>query len=259
MKINCRFCGASVDSSAKICPGCGKVMPAYHGVEAGEGSQFSNSNKRDGLTNNRIRTQTPYAANRSGRQMDKLDPNYGTKKARREHLPDNYDPRKEGIKQQPFTTGTGTGKQAYVSKLGNGIGYFFTFILIIMIAFIMYATARVLAVTRSSYDFELGSGMHLANKNYGEAFDAYFKEQHWWFDITCNKVTFRGTNSNGEEYEMWFGRTADGQTAVKELYIDGQKVFNENNRIMEAYILSAFMTEKDIQHATALGKGADTV
>ena len=258
MNINCKFCGAAVDSSAKICPGCGKVMPAYHGAELKKRSQFSGENERDGLTNNRMRVQTPYAAMRSGRQMDKLDENYGTPKARREHVPENYDPRKDIIKQ-PFSVGTGSGKQANQSKLSAGLSYIIKMTLIILVGLVLYAVLRVYLVTKASYDFKLDEGITLASKNYGEAFDNYFEEKRWWFDFSINKVTFKGTNGDGEEYYMVFGRTDDGQTAVKELTIDGKKIYNDNNTIMNNYILGTFMAEKKIGHASAIGKGAENM
>lgn len=254
MKINCRFCGASVDSTAKICPGCGKVMPAYHGAQLNKKSQFSNADKHDGLAVARIQVQTPYSATRSGRMMDRLDENYGTPKARREHMPDNYDPRKDN-KTIPYTVATGSGKQAQRSVLSSGIAYGIRFILMIIIGLLLYAVIRVYMVTKASYDFDIDKNIKLASKNYGEAFDSYFVESKWWFDFSQNKVTFSGTDSDGRNYSMVFGKDDKGQTVVKELNIDGKKIYNDDNVIMDNYILGTFMSEKEIQHATAMGKG----
>ena len=154
MNITCRFCGASVDSSAKICPGCGKVMPSFRGSELKNRSSFSNQDERDGLTQSRTRAQTPYAANRSGRQMDKLDENYGTDKARKEHLPDNYDPKKD-LKGSRYSSPTGSGKQANRSFICPGLSYVIKFIIIIIVGLLLYAVGRVFLVTRASYDFKL--------------------------------------------------------------------------------------------------------
>lgn len=258
MNITCRFCGASVESTAKICPGCGKVMPAYRGSELKNQSNFTNANNNDGLTGSRIRTQTPYAANRSGRQMDKLDPNYGTAKARREHLPENYDPRKDRNKQ-PFQTVAGSGKQKNRSLVSHGLASVIKFVIIIAIGLVLYAVGRVFITSHSNYDFKLDKDIKLESKSYSEAFDNYFEKTKWWFDFSTNKVTFTGTTADGEEYEMVFGRAPDGQTAVTKLYIDGEKIMNEDNNIMSNYILGTFMAEGEIKHASALGKGAENV
>ena len=258
MNISCRFCGASVESTAKICPGCGKVMPAYRGAELKNRSSFSSADNNDGLTAGRIRAQTPYAANRSGKQMDKLDENYGTPKARREHLPENYDPRKDNSKL-PFQAATGSGKQSARSIIGPGIAYLIKFIIIIAIGLVLYAVGRVFITSHSGYDFDLDSDIKLASKNYSTAFDNYFEETKWWFDFSKNKVTFTGKTSDGHEYKMVFGRDEDGQTAVTQLHIDGKKITNEDNNIMKNYILGTFMVQGEIKHASALGKGADEI
>lgn len=254
MKITCRFCGASVDSSAKICPGCGKVIPAYKGAELGKNNQFSTDKERDGLTVSRLVTQTPYAATRSGRQMDKLDENYGTPKARKEHRLENYDPRKD-TKTSPYSTGTGSGKQASRSFISNGVANIIKFIIIIAVGLVLYAVGKVFIVSHTNYDFNLNENIKLESNSYGEAFDSYFEECHWWFDFSTNKVTFRGIDKEGIEYRMVFGRAPDGQTAVKELKIDGKKITTEDADIMSTYILGMFMTPKEIKHVTATGKG----
>ena len=254
MKTTCRFCGANVDSSAKICPGCGKVMPAFKGAELGRHNQFSSDRERDGLAVSRLVAQTPYAATRSGRQMDKLDVNYGTAKARKEHLPDNYDPKKDN-KTVPFTTATGSGKQANRSIISNGLASVIRFILIIAIGMVLYAVGRVLIVSHANYDFNLDENIKLESSSYGEAFDSYFEECHWWFDFSQNKVTFRGIDKEGTEYKMLFGRSPDGQTAVKELRIDGKRITIEDTDIMNTYIMAMFMTAKEIKHVSMTGKG----
>ena len=254
MKINCRFCGASVDSTAKICPGCGKVMPSFRGSELKNKSQFSNADKHDGLAVARMQVQTPYSATRSGRMMDRLDENYGTPKARREHMPDNYDPRNDK-KAVPFTVATGSGKQAQRSILGSGLSYIIRFILLIIVGLVLYAVIRVYMVTQASYDFKIDEKMKLESKNYGQAFDSYFEESQWWFDFSQNKVTFKGVDKEGKEYSMVFGRSDDGQTEVKELRIDGNKIYNDDEKIMNEYILGTFMATKEIKHATAMGTG----
>jgi hypothetical protein len=254
MKITCRFCGASVDSSAKICPGCGKVIPAYKGAELGNNNQFSTDRERDGLTASRLVTQTPYAATRSGRQMDKLDENYGTPKARKEHRLENYDPRKDNKKVSPYSTGTGSGKQANRSFISNGVANVIKFIIIIAVGMILYAVGKVFIVSHTNYDFNLNDNIKLESDSYGEAFDNYFEECHWWFDFSVNKVTFTGIDKDGTEYKMVFGRAPDGQTAVNELKIDGKRVTMEED-IMKTYILGMFMAQKEINHVTATGKG----
>lgn len=129
MSINCRFCGAVVEGSAKICPGCGKVMPSFRGSEIKNKTSLSRENERDGLANVREKAQTPYSASRSGRQMDRLDENYGTPNARKEHVPDNYDPRTE-IKTK-YNQPTGSGKQSNRSVIGPGLAYIIKFIILI--------------------------------------------------------------------------------------------------------------------------------
>ena len=254
MKITCRFCGANVDSSAKICPGCGKVIPAYKGAELGNKNQFSTDRERDGLAVSRLTTQTPYAATRSGRQMEKLDENYGTPKARKEHHPDNYDPRKD-TKTSPYSTGTGSGKQAYRSVFSNGLANVIKFIIIITVGMFLYAVGKVFIVSDTNYDFNLNDNIQLESSSYGEAFDSYFEQCRWWFDFSVNKVTFTGIDKDGVEYKMVFGRAPDGQTAVKELRIDGKKITTEDADIMSTYILGMFMTPKEIKHVSATGKG----
>ncbi|ADU20858.1 zinc ribbon domain-containing protein [Ruminococcus albus] len=254
MKISCRFCGASVESTDKICPGCGKVMPAFKGAELGRHNQFSSDRERDGLSPSRLVVQTPYAATRSGRQMDKLDEHYGTAKARKEHHPDNYDPRKDN-RAVPFSATTGSGKQANRSIISNGLANVIKFILIIIIGMVIYAIGRVLLVSHTNYDFNLDESIKLESSNYGDAFDSYFEECHWWFDFSQNKVTFRGVDKDGKEYNMVFGRAPDGQTAVKELRIDGKKITTEDVDIMNTYIMGMFMTPKDIKHVSMTGKG----
>lgn len=257
MNISCRFCGASVDSTAKICPGCGKVMPSFRGAEIKNKTSLDRQNERDGLTSSRIRAQTPYSATRSGRMMDKLDENYGTPKARREHVPENYDPRIDE-KKIPFNSPTGSGKQSNRSIFAPGLATIIKFIVIIGVGMVLYAVGRVFLVMHAGYDFKLDKDVKLVSKNYGEAFDNYFvEEEHWWFDFSRNKVTYRGVNENGEEYEMVFGRTDDGQTAVIELKVDGTKITNEKNNIMKNYIMGTFMVSKGVQHASALGKGVN--
>lgn len=248
MNITCRFCGASVESSAKICPGCGKVMPSFRGAEKNDRSQFSGEDNNDGLTRVRTRTQTPYSATRSGRQMDRLDENYGTPKARKEHMPDNYDPRAET--KLKYNRPTGSGKQANRSVIGPGLANLFKIALLLCLAVLIYAFIRVFMVRQAGYDFKLDKDVTLVSENYGKAFSNYFEETHWWFDIKTNKVTFRGVDSDGKEYEMVFGRTEDGQTAVKQLVIDGKNISNEKNNIMNNYIMGMFMVSKEIKHAT---------
>ena len=251
MNINCRFCGATVESSAKICPGCGKVMPSYRGAEIKNKSQFSGGENNDGLTRVRSKAQTPYSASRSGRQMDRLDENYGTPNARKERVPDNYDPKAETkLKYHPPT---GSGKQANRSVIGPGLAYIFKFIIIILVGLVLYAVLRVFMVSRAGYDFKLDQNVTLASKSYGQAFKNYFEETHWWFDFSTNKVTFRGVDSDGHEYEMVFGRTDDGQTAVRQLHIDGKKINNSKNNIMNNYIMGMFMVQGEVKHASALG------
>lgn len=251
MNITCRFCGATVESSAKICPGCGKVMPSYRGSEMSNKSQFSGGENNDGLTKVRTKAQTPYSATRSGRQMDRLDENYGTPNARKEHMPDNYDPRAET--KLKYNRPTGSGKQANRSIIGPGLAYVFKFLIIIVIGLLLYAVIRVSMVRYTGYDFKLDKDVTLASKNYGEAFKNYFEERHWRFDFSTNKVTFKGVDHDGKEYEMEFGRTDDGQTAVKKLVIDGKKINNDRNNIMNNYVMGMFMVKGEIKHATIWG------
>ena len=155
----------------------------------------------------------------------------------------------------PFSATTGSGKQANRSIISNGLANVIKFILIIIIGMVIYAIGRVLLVSHTNYDFNLDESIKLESSNYGDAFDSYFEECHWWFDFSQNKVTFRGIDKDGKEYNMVFGRAPDGQTAVKELRIDGKKITTEDVDIMNTYIMGMFMTPKDIKHVSMTGKG----
>lgn len=240
-----------MESSAKICPGCGKVMPSYRGAELNNKSQFMGEEDNDGLTKVRTKAQTPYSATRSGRQMDRLDENYGTPNARKERVPENYDPKAET--KLKYNRPTGSGKQANRSVIGPGLAKVFKLILLLLLAAVLYAVIRVVMVRQAGYDFNLDKDVKLASKSYGEAFKNYFEETHWWFDIKTNKVTFRGVDADGHEYEMVFGRTEDGQTAVKQLVIDGKNISNDKNNIMNNYVMGMFMVTGEVKHASALG------
>lgn len=245
-----------MESTAKICPGCGKVMPSYRGAEIKNKSRLSNENNNDGLTSVREKVQTPYAASRSGRQMGTLDENYGKPKAPSGKMPEKYDPKSSDTKLR-FNRPTGSGKQSYRSVIGPGLAYIIKFAIIIIIGLILYAVIRVLMVKNTGYDFKLDKDVTLVSKTYGQAFDNYFEEKHWWFDLSQNKVTFRGVDSAGKEYKMVFGRSDDGQTAVKSLTIDGKKISNDKNNIMNNYIMGTFMVQGEVKHASAIGQGVD--
>ncbi|MBQ1432689.1 MAG: zinc ribbon domain-containing protein [Ruminococcus sp.] len=252
MNTTCKFCGASVDSSEKLCPGCGKVMPAYRGSEAVFKSQFSSGDRGDGLTASRLKAQTPYAANRSGRMMDKLDENYGTPKARKVHSLDNIEIDKD--KTRAFTASVGSGKDKTRSIVGPGFANFIKFIIIIIVGMGLYIAGSIFRIMNTGYNFKLSKDVEVAS-SYSKAFNNYFEEKHWGFDLSKNAVTFKGKNRDGVEYSMVFGRSPDGQTAVKELSIDGVKKTELDGDIMNDYMIVVFTDNGVIKHASALGKG----
>lgn len=229
-------------------------MPTYRGSEAIFKSQFSSGDRGDGLTASRLKAQTPYAANRSGRMMDKLDENYGKPNARKSHSLDNYDINLDKDKTRAFSGTVGSGKEKGRSVIGPGLANFIKFIIIIVVGMGLYIAGSIFRVMHTGYNFKLDQNVEVAD-NYGKAFDNYFEEKHWSFDLSKNAVTFTGKNREGVEYVMTFGRSSDGQTEVKELTIDGVKKTILDGDIMNDYMLVIFTAEGEIKNATAIAKG----
>ncbi|MBR1862965.1 MAG: zinc ribbon domain-containing protein [Ruminococcus sp.] len=242
MKINCRFCGALIDSSAKICPGCGRVAPAFRGSEKKEMKQFGDSNDT-GLTPNAKNTPitASHASVREGRRMETPDENYGKPGGKKDHA--DFDHVKAAQEQRvPFAHNTSSGKFENRSSASAGVGVAIKIIVLLVIAFIVYSLVRVMQVKKAGYDFELEEGMTLPNSTYSQAFENYFESGKWRFDITGNCVTYKGRNSKGQKFEMEFGKVGQ-KIAVVELYIDGEMITGTDN-IMDNYILGMFMSER---------------
>lgn len=229
-------------------------MPAYRGSEVVFKSQFSSGDRGDGLTASRLKAQTPYAANRSGRMMDKLDENYGTPKARKSHSLDNYDISIDKDKTRAFSGTVGSGKEKGRSIIGPGLANFIKFIIIIVVGMGLYIAGNIFRVMHAGYNFKLDQDVEVA-ANYGEAFNNYFEEKHWGFDLSKNAVTFKGKNRDGLEYTMVFGNSSDGQTEVKELTIDGEKKTVLDGDVMNDYIIVIFTDEGVVKSATSIAKG----
>ncbi len=241
----CRYCGAKLDSAAMICTNCGKVVPAYNSSAKKQGyDQFGTPRQDQGAARDTVKT--PYAATRSARQMQGVESGYADTGKRRSSAPAGYDPVKAAQQQKvPFVTNASSGKRQNTSTLAPLVFNLIKILIVVAILYAGFVFVRVMLVKQAKYDFKLAEGMTLASKNYGQAFDNYFKEGKWWYDFEKNIVTYEGTTSEGKVYKMTFGKV-DGQTAVKTLYIDDKKIDNADGNIMKNYVLGMFMSEKEI-------------
>ena len=88
------------------------------------------------------------------------------------------------------------------------------FIIIIIVGMGLYIAGSIFRIMNTGYNFKLSKDVEVAS-SYSKAFNNYFEEKHWGFDLSKNAVTFKGKNRDGVEYSMVFGRSPDGQTAVK--------------------------------------------
>ena len=238
----CRYCGAKLDSSAKICTNCGKVVPAFNQNAQKEGyNQFGTPERSKSTIRDTVKT--PYAATRSARQMQAPDEKYGTSTLRRQPDP-GYDPVKAAAqKKVPFVTNASSGKQAHAGVLGPLLGKLIKIVLVLAVILVLFAVVRVLMVRQAKYDFKLPEQIKLESTTYGEAFGKFFKEGKWWYDIKKNAVTYKGTGYDNKEYDMVFGRV-DGQTAVKSLTIDGKIIDSKDDNIMKNYVMGMFMAQR---------------
>ncbi|WP_294406122.1 zinc ribbon domain-containing protein [uncultured Ruminococcus sp.] len=232
----CVYCGAAMKEGAKICTNCGKVAPS----EQLNGNQFSNFGGPQGMTPGAKNTaRTTYAATRSAKQMKYADDKYGNGPRRR--VDENYDPVKQSKQKVPFVTNESSGKEKHRSRIIPVVKLLIKIALVLFILYAAFGFARVMMVKSASYDFKLGEGMKLTSENYGDAFDNYFTDGKWSYELKGNCVTYKGTAQDGGEYEMTFGKS-EGQTAVLTLTIDGKKIDSE--KIMPQYVLGMFMSEK---------------
>lgn len=256
MKVKCRFCGALIDSSSKLCPGCGRVAPAFRGSEEQELKQFGDTNA-SGLTPGAKNTPitASHASVREGRRMEAPNENYGKNAAPQQHA--DFDHIKAAQQQKtPFVTNSSSGKFENRSRVSSGVGIAIRVLIILLIAAIVYAAFKVITVKRAGYDFKLDDGMTLASSTYGEAVDSYFDGGKWRFDFLSNSVTYKGHNHHGELIEMTFGKLGD-QVVVTELYVDGEMISGTTN-IMNNYVLGMFMAEKGkVEGGTAFRRVGD--
>lgn len=231
-----------MSEGAKICTNCGKVAAPMGQSSENSNRQFSNFSGSQGMTPGASsRTKTTYASHRSARQMKAPEANYGQASARRR--PDaNYDPVKQAAQQRvPFVTNETSGKEKNRSRLSPIIGAIIKIIIALLIVYVVLSFAMVMLVRNAEYDFKLGKGISLECSTYGEAFDNYFEDGKWRFDIKSRKVTFEGTSYDKEKYEITFGRK-EGQTVVQTMYIDDKRI--DGDKIMDVYVMGMFMTEK---------------
>lgn len=255
MKSTCRFCGAAVTSTAKICPGCGKVLPAYRGVDLNLESR--KKKREDGLTPDARINPVTNASVRAATQIGEADENYGKAKASKQN---NIDYLKTlEMTHSSFMTSSSSGKFKNQSIFASGLGRAIRFIFLILIGFACYIAIKVTLVMNSSYHFKSGyiQELSLPNQNYRQAISAYFEEGHWWYDIGSNRVMYKGTDYNGKEYIMYFDKF-NGQMSVTTLYVDGVRIVGDHD-IMYKYVIVMFRTPKDRKSITATGKNISDI
>lgn len=250
MKSTCRFCGAAVNSQAKICPGCGKVLPAYRGVDLNLESR--KKKREDGLTPDaRINPVNTSASVRAATQIGEADVNYGKAKSTKQN---NIDYLKTlEMTHSAFMTSASSGKFKNQSIFASSLGRAIKFIFILLVVFACYIAIKVTLVMNASYNFKSGYSVEstLPNQNYRQAISAYFEEGHWWYDLGSNRVMYRGTDYRGDKYIMYFDKF-NGQISVTTLYINGVRITGDHD-IMYKYVIVMFRTPKARKAPTATG------
>lgn len=251
MKSTCRFCGAAVNSQSKICPGCGKVLPAYRGVDLNLENRKKKRNENGLTPDARVSPKTTYASIRSGRQIGVADEDYGKAKASKNN---NIDYLKTlELTHSSFMTSASSGKFKNRSIFASGLGRAIRFLFLLAIAFACYIAIKVTVVMNETYHFKSGYSVEITmpNQNYRQALSAYFEEGHWWYDLGSNRVMYKGTDYKGDNYVMYFEKYK-GQMAVTTLYVNGVRITGDHD-IMYKYIIVMFRTPKERKTITATG------
>lgn len=252
MKSSCRFCGASVTSSAKICPGCGKLLPAYRGVDMSVDKKKTENDT--GLTPNaRVSPKNTYASMRSGTKISDPDADYG-KKSNKDHSDIDY-MKTLNMTRSSFMTASSSGKLKNRSIFASGFGKLLRWLFLICVAAAIYIAMKITVVMTAGYNFKTGNiDEVLPNHNYREAISCYFDEGHWWFDIGSNRVMYIGTDRRGDELKLYFEKY-EGQMTVTQLYVNDKRIIGIHD-IMYKYIVVMFRTPKTRNDApTATGGG----
>lgn len=242
MKNVCSHCGAVIENGSKICTNCGRMVSGADIQGKGQERQFSSFGGAQGnVPGAGNRARTTYAAQRSAKQMKAPTQNYG-ENAKRRQIDPGYDPVKQAAKQKvPFVTNETSGKEKNRSTVRPLLAALVKVALAAAVLYIAFAFVMVMLVRTAGYDFKLAEGVALPCDSYGEAFDNYFEDGKWRYSLKGNKVTFTGTDKDGKEYDITFGKK-DGKTVVKRMLID-KKLISED-KIMDIYVMGMFMSEK---------------
>lgn len=233
MSRHCTFCGSKLEDGAKICTNCGKMVPIASSVQKRGEQEYIDRSRIQGIPKRVYEhPKRAEAEERMRREQEARNARRARETARNRELS------AQEHRRTP-TEHSSSGKENY----GNGkkiVKTVLKFAVILALIYFVLAFVRILGVRHSTYKFD--TEMTLANENYGEAFDAYFKSGKWKYNIFKNQVSYEGTSESGDEYTMTFGKKK-GQTIVRLMTKNGKKMASDS--IMND-VMGMFMFEKKV-------------
>ncbi|WP_124101098.1 zinc ribbon domain-containing protein [Ruminococcus sp. Marseille-P6503] len=203
----CQSCHARIDEGMKICPNCGRIVPAEQKREGA--AAYQPAPKR---VYEHPKRRTPPAA---------------------QAQPCSAKVSGEGRKiSQPAHT-----QERGHKKQGSRLGVLWKFLKAALIVLAVYAVifaVQVFRIRHSSYDFSLD--MKMTRENYGEVIDEYFESGSWSYNPFTFTATYTGENLRNEEYEIKFKAVLG--VDIKSIEIDGEQVRKDDfeTKIMGMFI-----------------------
>ena len=205
----CQSCHARIDDGMKICPNCGRIVPAEKNRSDAVGYQPAPKRVYE---HPKRRSSTPPPA-----QAQPCSAKVSNER------------KKSSYPAHPQETG----RKKKRSKLGL-LWKLLKAALIVLAVYAVIFAAQVFRIRHSSYDFSLE--MKMTHENYGEAIDEYFESGSWSYNPFTFTATYTGENSRNEEYEIKF-KAALGVN-IKSIAIDGEQVKKDDSetKIMGMFI-----------------------